>query len=156
MTTTYYLHGSNADLDAISGRLLHRHKSRAIAILGDDEPGLPAKLIMRQHSGSTPDLGWIAGALAVLQRQHEAGQPWDAKEQRKALQAWRKGRDRLIRAEREVEEARNALEALSRTVVLTHGNRPIIDGDTKLTPGFVACNDRVYLVESLANGDPTS
>jgi hypothetical protein len=151
--TVYYLFGSKAALDAISGRLAHRAGSRAIAILGDDEPGLEKRLIVREHPGSTPDLGWLVGPLVALQREHERGQPWAPRAQKRAIKAWRQGRARLKAAEVELEEARGAMAGLARAVIVAHGNRAIIDGETKLTPCFVACNDTVYLVESALPDD---
>lgn len=156
MTTTYYLHGSQAALDAISGLISHRHKSRAIAILPDDQGGIPRALIMREHQGDVPDLSWLVGALGMLQQEHERGQPWSEAQKKRALKAWRAAKDRIAAAEFELEKAKADLPSKARQVVLTHGNRTIHDGETKLVPGYAACNDVVYLVESAADVHPTT
>lgn len=147
--TTYHLFGPSRALDAISPHLAHRRGSRAIAVLDDDQaPAFGAAMVLEQYPGQPSTLAWLDGPLAALQAQHEAGQPWDAKVQRRTLKAWQKGRDRIAAAEAELAEAKAALPELAKAVIRAHGNRPISLGETKLTPCFAACNDTVYLLES--------
>lgn len=152
MPTVYYLQGPKAELDKLTDMLSHRKASKAIAILEDDQGGIPASLVRASEPGRTPRLDWLESPLTLLQREHEAGNPvtrvaWGERERRAAWKAWLKCRADIAMYEGALLSLRRALSERASQVIRTHGVRPLAQDGVEVYPQYSPYNDHVSLLE---------